>query len=127
MPVVEASIKNLKPFSSDRQPTKRTPRGPSVLTPLKRFLKKNIVYEDPETKKMVMGKVQDVIALRLILNATQGENEAIKEIFNRIEGKLPDTTIDQSIHNHKTFVYLDPKAKEENADSNRIVSELPTK
>lgn len=33
--------------------------------------------------------------------------------------------IDQSQHLHKTFVYLDPKAKEEETGKNRIISQLP--
>ena len=91
--VSEKSIANLRPFSSEKQPTKRTPRGPSIVTPLKKFLTKKITYEDPDTKKMTKGRIADVIALRLILNATQGENEAIKEILNRVDGKEPETEI----------------------------------
>ncbi len=42
-----------------------------------------------------------------------------------IEGDRP--LIDQSVHNHKTFVYLDQKALEESkTGSNRIKTELPT-
>jgi hypothetical protein len=85
--VTDKQLANLKPelFSSTNQPTKR--RGPSVLTPLKRLLQKNITYEDPETKQMVKGKIQDVIALRHILNATTGDHNAIKDILDRIDGK----------------------------------------
>ena len=89
-------------FSSTNQPKHRTPRGPSLTAFLKKCLKKNITYEDPETQKLIQGKVKDAVVWRLILNATQGENRAIEEIFNRIDGKNPEVLIDQSQHAHYT-------------------------
>lgn len=81
--------------------TKKHPNG--YLVPLiKRFLNKTINYEDPETQKMITGKVKDAVIWRLILNATQGENIAIKEILDRIDGKSPDFILDQSKHTHLT-------------------------
>lgn len=50
--------------------------------------------------------------------------DILEQIRKEIEGDKP--LIDNSIHNYKTFVYLDQKAKEEDsAKSNRIASELP--
>jgi len=66
---------------------KKHPNG--YLTPLlKRFLNKKIDITDPETQKKVKALVKDAVIWRLIFNATQGENEAIKEILNRIDGKV---------------------------------------
>ena len=87
-------------FTSTNQPNFKTRprRGASPTTELKKILEKKISYEDPETKEQVTGKIAHVIALRLVLNATQGENEAIKEVFNRTDGKISDILIDQSLH-----------------------------
>lgn len=65
-----------------------TKKGPYLLPLLKKFLKKKIKYEDPETQKIIQGRVEDAIVWRLILNATQGDNQAIKEIFERTDGKV---------------------------------------
>ncbi len=81
-----------------------TKKGPYLIPLLKKFLEKSIDYEDPETQKMIHGKVGDAVIWRLILNATQGENEAIKEILNRVDGKSADILIDQSSHLHITVV-----------------------
>lgn len=106
-------------FSSTNQPTGRgRPKGSiSIVTELKRLLKKKIKYEDPETKLMVNGKILRVIALRLILNACQGENEAIKEILDRIDGKTVqkllgegfggDTTV--NVYPSKILIFKDIK------------------
>ena len=77
-------------FSSTNQPENHNPKGQGpYLTPLlKRFLNKKISFEDPETQKMIKGKVKDAVIWRLILNATQGENLAIKEILDRVDGKV---------------------------------------
>ena len=88
-----AQLANLEKgrFTSTRQPDpdKRPKTRPKYLTPLlKRFLNKEINYEDPETQAMIRGKVKDAIIWRLILNGTQGEISAIKEIFERLEGKM---------------------------------------
>lgn len=93
--------------------TKKHPHG--YLTPLiKRFLEKKINYEDPETRKMIEGKVKDAVIWRLLLNACQGENQAIREILDRIDGKVPQevkgVNIDQS--KHITYIVDYSKAKE---------------
>lgn len=65
-------------------------KGPLLTTLLKKFLAKKINYEDPETQKIIKGRVKDAILWRLILNATQGEHSAIKEILDRIDGKVAE-------------------------------------
>jgi len=105
-------------FSTENQPKHRVKRGPSIVTPLKKFLTKKITYEDPDTKQMVKGKIADVIALRLILNATQGENEAIKEILNRIDGKEPSMEV-----NLYTQIWMGAIAKSDKVDqSGRVIN-----
>jgi len=66
--------------------------GPYLTPILKKLLTKKIRYEDPETQKIIKGVVKDVVMLRLILNASQGDNVAIKEILERVDGKVIDKT-----------------------------------
>lgn len=84
-----------KPPKDKQFPVNRkdhTKKGHYLLPLLKKFLNKKINYEDPETEKEIRGKVKDAVLWRLILNATQGEISAIKEIFERIDGKVKDKT-----------------------------------
>jgi hypothetical protein len=75
-------------FPNHRQDhTQKHPNG--YLTPLlKRLLSKKIKYEDPETQKIIKGLVKDAIVWRYILNACQGETQAIEGIFDRLDGKI---------------------------------------
>ena len=94
----DEKVGNCKPpreyqFSATRRPgdlpnhNKNRPK--QYLTPLlKKFLSKEINYQDPETQKIIRGRVKDAIVWRLILNGSEGETNAIKEIFDRLEGKL---------------------------------------
>lgn len=66
-------------------------KGPYLTTLLKKFLEKKISYEDPETQKIIKGKVKDAVLWRLVLNATQGDNHAIVHILDRVEGKVAET------------------------------------
>lgn len=69
--------------------TQKHPNG--YLTPLlKRLLEKKISIEDPETQKKIKAQVKHALLWRLILNGTQGETDAIKEILNRVDGKVKE-------------------------------------
>ena len=104
-----------------------TQKGPYLVPLLKRLLNKKTNIADPEVQRILRGKVGDkritfkaIIMLRLILNATQGENEAIKEILNRIDGKQLGMMLDQSLHTHITkYVIVRPARNErENTEVN---------
>jgi hypothetical protein len=68
-----------------------TQKGPYLKSLIRKCLEKKIKYEDPDTNKIIKGKVKDAIIWRLILNATEGDNTAIKEILDRIDGKVVET------------------------------------
>ena len=87
-----SNLATLRPYvkGSDRKPKPHTQKGPYLLPLLKKFLEKKIDYIDPETNERIKGKVKDAILWRLILNASQGDNEAIKEVLNRIDGKVAE-------------------------------------
>lgn len=80
-----------KLFSSEYQPpkeTRATEKGPYLTPLLKRLLEKKIRFTDPETNRIVKGKVKDAIMLRYILNASEGDNVAIEGILDRVDGKV---------------------------------------
>jgi len=82
------SLKNLRPLKKGYASGNHTQKGPYLTCLLKRLIEKKIRYEDPETQKKIKGTVKDAIIWRYILNATQGETQAIEGIFDRIDGKL---------------------------------------
>lgn len=91
--IAQASLKAGTRFPVNRRDhTQKHPHG-YFLCKLKRFLKKKINYEDPETQKMIRGTVGDAILWRLLLNGAQGDNVAIKEILDRVDGKVAQQLI----------------------------------
>ncbi len=79
-------------FPVNRQDhTQKHPNG--YLVPLlKKLLNKKLDIEDPITKKKITALAKDVIMRKLILNAAGGDNVAIKEILERVDGKVKEKT-----------------------------------
>ncbi|MDD5355840.1 MAG: hypothetical protein PHY56_04850 [Candidatus Omnitrophica bacterium] len=71
-------------------------KGPYFVPLLQKLLKKKITFEDPETQKLIKGTVIEAVAWRLILNATQGEYTAIRELLDRLDGKVPNIIKDHT-------------------------------
>ena len=112
----KAQLDNLRPFSSTHQPKKRKGKTTEgfYLTPiLKKLLNKEMEISDPEVQQVLglkdgtKAEMKKIIMLRYILNAMQGENKAIEGIMDRIDGKPPDTVIDNSQHTHYTTVKVE--------------------
>lgn len=126
--VTEKQLANLRPCSSTHQPLVRGKRGASPLTTLKKYITKQITAPDPfthESKKMAIG---EIIALQWLAKAFKGDERAIIDILDRIDGKSLQKILGEGFNNiSQTFVYLDPKAKEDESEKqNRTTSELPT-
>jgi len=86
--IAEASLRAGTRFPVNRKNhTQKHPNG-YLTCRLRRFLKKKIKYEDPETQQFIQGNVGDALMWRLILNGTQGDNQAIETILDRVEGKV---------------------------------------
>ncbi len=108
MPHKDPPIHTRFPVNRPARPhTQKHPNG--YLTPLlNKLLNKKMTVNDPEVKRILETKPKDktelkkILVLRWILNGIQGENDAIKEIFNRVDGKISDILIDQSQHTHIT-------------------------
>lgn len=95
-----------------------------MVTELKKLLEKKISYEDPETKEKVKGRIGHIIALRHIMNACQGDNNAITDIFDRIDGKTAQRLIGEGIADKHVIIIRNPEAvKEESTGNARIVAE----
>jgi len=84
-----------KKFTSEYQPkysprnSKKHPNG--YLTPiLKKMLLKKYRIEDPELQKRIKMSGAKGVMLRLVWNALQGEQDAIKTILERFDGKVKD-------------------------------------
>ena len=121
----------LDPPIETRFPVNRkdhTQKGPYLTSFLKRCLKKKISFEDPETQKIIKGKVKDAIVWRLILNATQGDNIALKEIFERIDGKLAQKLIGEGMGGDTKIIIIRDGNKTENISGRISVrrSEIPS-
>ena len=89
-------------------------KGPYLIPLLRRFLEKKIDFEDPDTKKIIHGKVKDAIIWRLLLNAAQGDNLAIKEILDRMEGKAIQKLIGEGFGGDTKIFVIRPEIKNEN-------------
>jgi len=77
------------------------PKGSrNVTTNLKELLELTISTKDPITGEMVDAPVTSILNARLVRNALDGDNKAIKEIYDRIEGRPKqklDVTADAKI------------------------------
>ena len=71
------NLQNLRPYTKEHPGQRHTQKGPYLTPLLKKLISKKIQYEDPETQKIIKGQVKHAILWRYILNATQGDNQAI--------------------------------------------------
>lgn len=81
---------NLTPFTSEHQPKNRGRKkgSKSMTTILKKYLKGTLDGDDLPAR--------DRVALEMIKKAIDGDVQAMKYIFDRIDGK-PKETVDQNI------------------------------
>jgi len=89
------------PFSKTNQPKKNgRPKGSlSMRTVLKKILNQEIDFDDPLLGKKVRKPVHELIALKLVALGISGNMDAIREINNRIDGKLKSIEINVGENN----------------------------
>jgi len=115
--IAEYGKKTRFPVNRPHAPVK----GPTLTPLLRKALEKKIKFEDPETQKIIKGRVKDAVVWRLLLNATQGDNEAIKEVLNRIDGKQVEQIIANQQNTNITFVTnIIDRAKSIAADETQV-------
>jgi hypothetical protein len=92
------SLKNLKMFEKGNKGGGRKKGSVSLVYVLKKLLKKEIDIKDPFTKAQSKAQLREAVALALVTKALKGDVSAIKEIIERVDGKvLQKTEITSSI------------------------------
>lgn len=87
---------NLKPFKPGHKKVGGKKKGYcSPVAELRKLLERKIAYEDPTTKIHVRGKIGTAIALRAIYNALEGDQNAIEDIMDRIDGKTAQKILNE--------------------------------
>lgn len=83
----EKSLQNLQPFKPGNKGGGRPKGSVSLVHLLKKALKQKIDITDPLTKQNAKKALNEVIVLKLIQQAIKGDVKAIKEVFDRTDGK----------------------------------------
>jgi len=86
-------IDNLKHFTSEYQPESngRPPGKKNRATILKQFLQTNIKQVNPITGESETQTLENLVNLALLKKATEGDIQAIKEVFDTTHGRINDT------------------------------------
>lgn len=94
-----------KRFSSEYQPkTQGRHKGSTPTDWLRKLSRVKIDFLNPMTGQTDKGEVNLVVAMQLILKATQDSDLAsIKEYFDRIDGKVLDRTEHSGVIEHNVF------------------------
>jgi hypothetical protein len=85
--MTEKQLKNLRPFSATHQPKVYGKRGASPLTTIKRLLVKNSGRISPLTQEIRKLTWGEVLATEWLIKAIKGDNEALRDILDRVDGK----------------------------------------
>lgn len=105
-----------KLFTKDYQPDvkkKGRKHGPTATDWLRTLSHTNIKFNNPMTGKLETGPVNLVVAIQLILKATQDSDlPSIKEYLDRMDGKVTDKTeISGSVNGEMKVVFITPKER----------------
>lgn len=113
---VKEKAPQLKPFrfSSTNQPAKRgRPKGSSPTEYLRQLSSQKIHFLNPLTGQKDYKPVSYVVAIQLILKATQDSDlPSIKEFIDRLDGKMKELFIDQSQHKTYEVTYYNGNGKD---------------
>ena len=84
------SLANLRPPKKGevRNPNGRKKGVKNVKTTLKKFLDAKIDFKNPLTKKNETATAYDIVAIRLVVKAMNGDLKAMKELYDRLEGSV---------------------------------------
>ena len=85
------SLKNLKPYVKGKKPTGGRPKGSVSLTDaIRRAAERDYTAQDPITKQMETKQIRDWVGIALAGKAMKGDIPAIKEMMDRLEGKVKE-------------------------------------
>jgi hypothetical protein len=94
-----------KQFTSEYQPKKNgRHKGRTPTEWLKKLSHTKINFNNPLTGLTDKGEVNLVVAIQLILKATQDSDlPSIREYFDRLDGKVPQELKGEFEHQHRVF------------------------
>jgi len=110
--ITEKQLANLRPFSSTHQPKVYGKRGASPLTAIKKYLTKMIDVPDPITKEQRKMAIGEVIGLQWLSKAFKGEGDAVKDILDRIDGRVAQKLIGEGFGNSKIIIVREVQKKD---------------
>ena len=93
-------MSNPNPSPATRFPVNRqdhTQTGPRLTTILKKLLSAEWEVNDPKVQALIEKcgldrTIEVILCLRRVLNGTEGDDQAIERIFDRIDGKVAQKT-----------------------------------
>lgn len=96
-------------FTSSNQPAKRgRHKGSSPTDWLRKLSRTKIDFQNPLTGKVDKAPISLVVAIQLILKATQDSDlPSIKEYFERIDGKVAQKIIDEGLGDTRIIIIRD--------------------
>jgi len=115
-----------KQFTSTYQPNHH--KGPRLSTILNKLLSAEWKIKDREIKDLLKKlhlpeTIETSIVLRRILNACEGDDNAIERIFDRVDGKIPQKLVGEGIASQNIQIVIN-KAKELKDNEDRIQSDI---
>lgn len=107
----EAQLKSQKRFSSTYQPKKNgRHKGRSPTDWLRKLSHTRINFHNPLTNKDEIGEVNLVVAIQLILKATQDSDLAsMREYFDRLDGKVPQKLLSEGFGGETKIIIVRPQ------------------
>ena len=104
-------------FSSENQPAKQgRHKGSTVTDYLRRLSHTKIAFQNPLTGKTDKAEVNFVVAMQLVLKATQDSDlPSIREYFDRLDGKVPQVMKGEGFGGESKIILITPKERKENA------------
>jgi hypothetical protein len=108
MAATEKSKANIKPpqFGEVRNPNGRPVGSKNTRTILERFLNLEMKQKNPFTQEIENMSVLELMNLKQIANALEGDLAAFKEIIDRHEGKVVNKTEDVSEQPKKLVIKI---------------------
>lgn len=120
----DQNLKNLKPFEKGQSGNKNgAPKGKRLTTILNKLIDQNLKAQDPLTRKKVDKTLAEWLCIKLIAAAVKGKSDikAMKIIFDRIEGKVPDNLNVNT--NDAALEFLKDKIRKSNQSDNEDENE----
>jgi len=90
---------------------KGRPKGQSPLSAIRQYLDKSVLINDPFTKEKVEQTIASALGTRWLRKAFDGDNEATKDILDRIDGKPNQPTTHEGGIEIKVHILKDDNAR----------------